>query len=190
MPGERGRMKAPVRELMRSWRGLTLLETAAVMLIVAIITVPLVAVARGLIVLPVQWQDNLGTVRDAREALHLVASDARQAACYTEGTSPGDYGTFTWTDYTETPAIVFNVRYYSDTAHPDGSRNMVREETIDALPPRTSSIGDVEEFSIRQEGRMIRAWVKVPSQPDEDSDRYLLQIAAQMRPTGPAIADC
>lgn len=190
MPGERERMTASGRELLNSWRGLTLLETAAVMLIVAIITVPLVAVARGLIVLPVQWQENLGAVRDAREALHWVASDARQAACYAEGGSAGDYGTFTWTDYTETEAIEFSVRYYSDTAHSDGSRNILREETIDASPPRTSSVGDVEEFSIRQEGRIIRAWVRVPSQPDDDSDPSLLQIAALMRPTGPATADC
>ena len=95
-------MTASRHSLLGSWRGLTLLETAAVMLIVAILTVPLVAVASRLIVLPAEWQVNLGTVRDAREALHLVASDARQAACFTEGNSEGDYGTFTWTDFSET----------------------------------------------------------------------------------------
>lgn len=183
-------MTASGRALLRSWRGLTLLETAAVMLIIAIVTVPLVAVAGRLIVLPVQWQENLGTVRDAREALHWVASDARQAACYMEGDFVGDYGTFTWTDYTETPAREFRVRYYSDTAHSDGSHNLLREETIDASPSRTLSIGTMEEFSIMQEGRIIRARVRIPSLPEEDSDASLLQIAALMRPGGPAIADC
>ena len=105
------------------------------MLIVAILTVPLVAVAGRLIVLPVEWQENLGEVRDSREALHWVASDARQAACFTEGDSENDYGTFKWTDYTETPAREFSVRYYSDTAHSDGSRNLLlREEIVDDSP--------------------------------------------------------
>ena len=178
------------RRALGSWQGLTLLETAAVMLIVAIITVPLVAVAGRLIVLPVEWQENLGTVRDAREALHWVASDARQAACFTAGDSEDDYGTFTWTDYTETPAREFSVRYYSDTAPSEGSRNLLREEIVDASPPRTISVGDVEEFSIRQEDRLIRAWVKIPSWEVEGSDASQLGISALMRPGGPAIADC
>ncbi len=167
-----------------------MLETAAVMLIVAILTVPLVAVAGRLIVLPVEWQENLGEVRDSREALHWVASDARQAACFTEGRSEGDYGTFKWTDYTEPTAREFSVRYYSDTAHPDGSRNLLRDEIVGDSPPRTIPIGDVEEFSIRQENRLIRAWVKIPSWAEEGSDSPLLGISALMRPDGPAPADC
>lgn len=178
------------RRVLGSSQGLTLLETAAVMLIVAILTVPLVAVAGRLIVLPVEWQENLGEVRDAREALHWVASDARQAACFTEGDAEGNFGTFTWTDYTETPAREFSVRYYSDTAHSDGSRNLMREETFNASPRRTIPIGDVEEFSIRQEDRLIRAWVRIPSWAEEGSDAPLLGIATMMRPGGPAIADC
>ena len=178
------------RRLLGSSQGLTLLETAAVMLIVAILTVPLVAVAGRLIVLPVEWQENLGTVRDAREALHWVASDARQAACYMEGEFVGDYGTFTWTDYTETPAREFRVRYYSDTARSDGSHNLLREETIDASPPRTIRIGDVSEFSISPDDRLVRAWVKIPSWAEEGSDAPLLGISALMRPRRPAIADC
>ena len=178
------------RRVLGSSQGLTLLETAAVMLIVAILTVPLVAVAGRLIVLPVEWQENLGTVRDAREALHMVASDARQAACYIEGDSEGDYGTFKWTDYTETPAREFIVRYYSDTAHSNGSRKLLREETVDASPPRTIPIGDVLEFSISPEERLIRAWVKIPSWAEEGSDAPLLGISALMRPGGPATADC
>ncbi|MYB48853.1 MAG: type II secretion system protein [Dehalococcoidia bacterium] len=178
------------RRVLGSSQGLTLLETAAVMLIVAILTVPLVAVAGRLIVLPVEWQENLGTVRDAREALHLVASDARQAACYIEGDSEDDYGTFKWTDYTETPTREFRVRYYSDTAYSDGSRNLLREEIIDASPPRTIPIGDVSEFGISLEERLIRAWVKIPSWAEKGSDAPLLGISALMRPGGPASADC
>ncbi len=178
------------RRVLGSSQGLTLLETAAVMLIVAILTVPLVAVAGRLIVLPVEWQENLGEVRDSREALHLVASDARQAACYIEGDSKNDYGTFKWTDYTETPAREFRVRYYSDTPHSNGSRNLLREEIVDVSPPRTIPIGNVEEFSIRPEGRLIRAWVRIPTLPGEGPDASLLQIAALMRPGGPASADC
>jgi len=178
------------RRVLGSSQGLTLLETAAVMLIVAILTVPLVAVAGRLIVLPLEWQENLGTVRDAREALHLVASDARQAACYIEGDSEGDYGTFKWTDYTATPAREFRVRYYSDTAYSDGSRNLLREEIVDASPPRTTPIGDVSEFGISLEERLIRVWVKIPSWAEEGSDAPLLEISALMRPGGPASADC
>ena len=178
------------RRLLGSSQGLTLLETAAVMLIVAILTVPLVAVAGRLIVLPVEWQENLGEVRDSREALHLVASDARQAACYIEGNSEDDFGTFKWTDYTETPAREFRVRYYSDKVHSDGSRNLLREEIVDASPPRTLPIGDVSEFGIRQEERLIRAWVKIPSWAEEGSDAPQLEISALMRPRRPAIADC
>ena len=55
---------------------------------------------------------------------------------------------------------------------------------------RTIPIGDVEEFSIRQEDRLIRAWVRMPSLPGEGPDASLLQIAALMRPGGPATADC
>ena len=183
-------MTASRHSLLGSWRGLTLLETAAVMLIVAILTVPLVAVASRLIVLPAEWQVNLGTVRDAREALHLVASDARQAACYTEGNSEGDYGTFTWTDFSETVARRFSVRYYSDATQPDESRSLMREETVNASPARSMHIGSVREFSIRQDGRLIRAWVRLPSWAEEGTDAPLLGIAALMRPGGPAIADC
>lgn len=183
-------MTAPRHKLLSSWRGLTLLETAAVMLIVAMLTVPLVAVASRLIILPVEWQENLGTVRDAREALHLVASDARQAACYTEGDSVGDYGTFTWTDYTETAARSFSVRYFSSATQRDGSLSLMREETVDASPARSTHIGSVWKFSIRQDGRLIRAWVRVPSWAEEGSDAPLLGIAALMRPEGPANADC
>ena len=53
-------MTATRRARMGPWTGLTLLETAAVMLILAVLAVPLVAVAARLIVLPVEWQDNLG----------------------------------------------------------------------------------------------------------------------------------
>ena len=178
------------RRLLGSWRGLTLLETAAVMLIVAILTVPLVAVAGRLIVLPVEWQENLGEVRDSREALHWVASDARQAACFTEGDSENDYGTFTWTDYTEPPAREFRVHYYLDTAQTDGPRILVREETVDALPSRRISIGDVEGFKVTREDRLIRAEVRIPSWAEEGSDSPLLGISAMMRPGGPATADC
>ncbi len=183
-------MTASGRAILGSWQGLTLLETAAVMLIVAILTVPLVAVASRLIVLPVEWQENLGTVRDAREALHLVASDARQAACFTQGNSLGHYGTFTWTDYTETTGRSFSVRYYSNATQPDGSFSLMREETVDAAPARSMQIGTVREFSIRQDDRLIRAWVRVPSLADEGSDAPLLGVSALMRPGGPAIADC
>ena len=184
-------MTASRHSLLGSWRGLTLLETAAVMLIVAILTVPLVAVASRLIVLPAEWQVNLGTVRDAREALHLVASDARQAACFTDGNSVDYYyGTFTWTDYTESAARRFSVRYYSNATQPDGSRSLMREETVNASPARSMHIGSVREFSIRQDGRLIRAWVRLPSWAEEGTDAPLLGIAALMRPGGPAIADC
>lgn len=178
------------QRVLGSWQGLTLLETAAVMLIVAILTVPLVAVASRLIVLPVEWQENLGTVRDAREALHLVASDARQAACYMEGDSEGHYGTFTWTDYAETAARSFSVRYFSNATQPDGSLNLVREATVDGSPVRSIQIGSVREFSIRQDNRLIRAWARIPSWGEEGSDVPLLGITALMRPGGPAIADC
>ena len=178
------------RRVPGSWQGLTLLETAAVMLIVAILTVPLVAVASRLIVLPAEWQENLGAVRDAREALHLVASDARQAACYTEGNSVDDYGTFTWTDYSETVGRSFSVRYYSDGTQPDGSRSLMREEAVDASPARSMHIGSVWEFNISQDGRLIRAWVRMPSWGEEGSDAPLLGVSALMRPGGPAIADC
>ena len=183
-------MTASRRAFLGSWQGLTLLETAAVMLIVAILTVPLVAVASRLIVLPVEWQENLGAVRDAREALHLVASDARQAACFTEGNSLGYYGTFTWTDYTESAARNFSVRYFSNATQPDGSFSLMRAETVDAAPARSMHIGSVREFSIRQDGRLIRAWVRIPSWAEEGSDAPLLGIAALMRPDGPAIAGC
>jgi hypothetical protein len=160
------------------------------MLIMAILTVPLVAIAGRLIVLPVEWQENLGQVRDAREALHWVASDARQAACFTAGGTEDDYGTFKWTDYTETPAREFSVRYYSDTTHSDGSRNLLRDEIVNASPPRTIRIGDVSEFSISPDDRLVRAWVKIPSWAEENSDAPLLGISALMRPGGPASADC
>ena len=178
------------RRLLGSSQGLTLLETAAVMLIVAILTVPLVAVAGRLIVLPVEWQENLGEVRDSREALHWVASDARQAACFMEGDLENDYGTFMWTDYTEPPAREFRVHYYLDTAQTDEPRILVREETVDALPSRRISIGDVEGFKVTREDRLIRAEVRMPSRLGEGPDASLLQIAAFMRPSGPAIEDC
>ena len=178
------------RRVFGSSQGLTLLETAAVMLIVAILTVPLVAVANRLIVLPVEWQENLGEVRDSREALHRVASDARQAVCFKEGNSLGDYGTFTWTDYTEPAAMSFNVRYFSNATQPDGSISLMREETTDASLVRSTQVGYVQEFSIRQDGRLIRAWVRIPSWEEEGSDPPLLGIAALMRPEGPVLADC
>ena len=183
-------MIATRRARMGPWSGLTLLETAAVMLIVAILAVPLVAVAARLIVLPVEWQNNLGDVRDAREALHWVASDARQAACYTESQFEGSLGTFEWTDYTETPAREFSVRYSLTTPDADGRQELMRAETVDALQPNTITIGYVEGFDIRQNGRLIYARAQVPSRSTGDSDVPPLEIAALMRPSGQAIADC
>ena len=177
-------MTAPRPTLLGSSRGLTLLETAAVLLIVAILAVPLVGMASRLIVLPVEWQENLGAIRDAREALHLVASDARQAACFTERTDDGEHGTFTWTDYTETPARKFSVHYYLDAGG-----NLMREEAVDVSPPRTTAIGPVEKFEIQPpDGRLIRARVRNPSRAAEGSDAPPLEIAAMMRPDDPA--DC
>ena len=178
-------MTAPRPTFLGSSQGLTLLETAAVLLIVAILAVPLVGVASQLIVLPVEWQENLGAMRDAREALHLVASDARQAACFTEGTDDGEHGTFKWTDYTETPVRKFSVHYYLDA-----EGNLMREETVDDSPPRTTAIGHVEKFEIWQEEdrRLIRASVRNPSRAAEGPDAPLLKIAAMMRPDDPS--DC
>ena len=183
-------MTALRHSLLGSWRGLTLLETAAVMLIVAILTVPLVAVASRLIVLPAEWQESVGAVRDAREALHWVASDARQAACYTEGDSDGDHGTFRWTDFTETGARKFSVRYHSNATPMEGTRNLMREERVDASPPRTILIGSVTDFDVRRDERLVRARVRDPARSEEGSDAPPLEIAAMMRPGGPAIADC
>ncbi len=183
-------MTATRRAHTGAWSGLTLLETAAVMLIVAVLAVPMVAVAARLIVLPVEWQNNLGDVRDAREALHWVASDARQAACYTESQLEGYIGTFEWTDYTETPAREFSVRYSLGAPDSDGRQELMRAETVDALQPKTITIGYVEGFNIRQNGRLIHVEVRVPSRSTGDSDVPPLEIAALMRPSGQAIADC
>lgn len=183
-------MTATRRAHTGAWSGLTLLETAAVMLIVAVLAVPMVAVAARLIVLPVEWQNNLGDVRDAREALHWVASDARQAACYTESQSEGHIGTFEWTDYTETPAREFSVRYSLTTPDADGRQELLRAETVDALQPKTITIGYVEGFNIRRNGRLIHAEVHVPSRSIQDPNISPLEIAALMRPSGQAIADC
>lgn len=183
-------MTASRRVRLGPWSGLTLLETAAVMLILAVLAVPLVAVASRFIVLPVEWQENLGAARDAREALRWVASDARQAACYAEPEFEGYFGTFTWTDYSETPARHFSVRYFLDTPDPDGRQELLRAETVDASQPRTIAIGYVEGFDIRQNGRLIHAEARVPSRSLEDPDVPPLEIAALMRPSGQAIADC
>ncbi len=178
------------RRAMEAWRGMTLLETAATLIIVAIITVPLAAVASRLIVLPVDWQENLEESRQAREALHWVASDARQTACYSTGYSPDAYGTFRWTDYTESTARTFSVQYYSNVAQADGTANLIREETVDNLPGRKLSFDSVRNFGIRQDGRLIRAWVGEPLPSAEVFDSPQLEIAALMRPEGPAITDC
>ena len=183
-------MTASRRARLGPWSGLTLLETAAVMLIMAVLAVPLVAVAGRFITLPVQWQENLGDVRDAREALHWVASDARQAACFSEPQFEGYLGTFEWTDYTETPARHFSVRYSLGAPDADGRQELVRAETVDLSQPKTITIGYVEGFNIRQYGRLIHAEVRVPSRSAQDSEVPPLEIAALMRPSGQAIADC
>ena len=183
-------MTATRRARMGPWTGLTLLETAAVMLILAVLAVPLVAVAARFIVLPVEWQNNLGDVRDAREALHWVASDARQAACFKELQFDGYIGTFEWTDYTETPARQFSVRYSLGTPNSDGRQELMRAETVDASQPKTIAIGYVEGFEIRQSDRLIYARVRVPTRTTMDSDVSPLEIAALMRPGGQAIANC
>lgn len=178
-------MTAPRPILLGSSQGLTLLETVAVLLIVAILAVPLAGVASRLIVLPVEWQENLGAMRDARQVLHLVASDARQAECFTGGSDEGgEHGTFTWTDYTETPVRKFSVLYYLDT-----EGNLMREETVDDSPPQTIDIGRVEKFEIQPpDDRLIRASVRNPSRAAEGSDAPSLEIAAMMRPDDPS--DC
>lgn len=167
-----------------------MLETAAVLLISAIIAAPLVAIVIKLIILPVEWRENVEAVWDTRKALNWVAMDARQAGCYTPGESDSDHGTFEWTDYTATEARKVKVRYYSEMMSPKGMRRLTREETVNDSPPRTLVVGSVEDFGIRQEGRLVHAWVAVPTLSGKGSDTLALEVAAMMRPSGPSVAHC
>jgi hypothetical protein len=107
-------------------RGVSLLETAVALLIVAIITVPLVGIASQFLLIPVDWQANITSNRDARHAVRLMSEDVRRSLVYSPAEEP-DYGTFAWTDYTLPSPRHYAVRYFYDAS----TSSITRAETVD-----------------------------------------------------------
>ena len=127
--------------LLRSPQGVTIIEMAVVLFIVALIAVPLAGIASRFLGLPTEWQANMTAMRDAREAVKWVADDARQAACFYVRTGL-DYGTFTWIDYAAFPTERFEVTYFYDTS----TTSVMREEAVNNLTTTRPVIDTIAEY--------------------------------------------
>lgn len=194
-------MIARPRPVLRPCEGLTALETAAVLLITAIVAVPLLAIATRIVALPVEWQANMEATRDAREVLRQVADDARQASCVRQFGIEEDpeasstHWTFTWMDYLKEKYFVVEYHVEDDVVvrevHSESFSNVMHSDarcsTIGVLfgPPRR--MGPVAHFDIRftpvpVDGTDDRCIVNARVKPSRPEDAPIQEIAAMMRP--------
>jgi hypothetical protein len=159
---------------------------AVVLFIVALVAVPLAAIASQFFILPTEWQANVTAMRDAREAVKWVADDARQAACFEIGFEP-DYGTLSWTDYTVSSPIRFNVRYFYESS----TTSLIREEVggdLTTTRPIIDTIAEYDDFWLSLEAsdkadRIIRASAIATTESVRDTYQRTHDIAVMMRPS-------
>ena len=96
--------------MLRSQRGLTLIELVVSLAISTVITTGAVAILIQLNVLPIRAGAHLLVQAELRTASSWIRADSMQSQSFTPGTSP-EYGTFQWTDLSLVPAEARQVTY-------------------------------------------------------------------------------
>ncbi len=177
------------RSARNSQAGVTLLELVAGLAIAGLIMVPLAGIIRQFIYIPAQWSAQITVMRETRNAVRWIADDARQARSFVATSTSPDYGTFDWTDYTQSPPSNHSVRYYFISSTVTSTGSLMRQEAIDDGLPQTthvaSHIGGYADVSIQETGGLVVASVTSTAETMHDTITRNAIIKAKMRPLLP-----
>ena len=134
---------------MKNQMGVTLVEVAVTLAVMGLIIGPSLLILRDFFAIPTRASISVSLLQKTRQATGVIANDIRNATSFTPGTG-ADYGTFVWTDLTDTPSTDHVVRYFYSSE----DKTLVREETINIQDPEatvvTRNIENQSDISIEE----------------------------------------
>ena len=141
-------------EFLRFQNGISLLELAVTLAIVAVISVPLIGIISQIFSSPLQWNAEMTATNDSSQVVQFISDDALQAQKITILDKP-EYVTFEWVNHGTFPSIAYNVTYSYD----EESKSIKRTEKINDDQPSTSSydsINSYEDVVIEKTGSLVK----------------------------------
>lgn len=165
-------------------RGVSLIEIALVLAVGGLILPPLAGILYQLRWIPFQQAHQLSIDHSMRQIASWVSEDSRMAQSFAPGSDP-EYGTFGWTDYTESPAVSYSARYYWD----DGA--LVRDFDDGAGTTTTRIATNVREYSdvtFRVAGGLVTVRATATRDAVRSAISRTADIRVQARPFGLASA--
>ena len=97
-------------EFLRFQNGISLLELAVSLAIVAVISVPLIGIISQIFSSPLQWNAEMTATNNSSQVVQLITDDALQAQKITILDKP-EYVTFEWVNHGTFPSITYSVTY-------------------------------------------------------------------------------
>ncbi|MBS96916.1 MAG: hypothetical protein FI687_01635 [SAR202 cluster bacterium] len=141
-------------EFLRFQNGISLLELAVTLAIVAVISVPLIGIISQIFSSPLQWNAEMTATNNSSQVVQLITDDALQAQNITILDKP-DYVTLEWVNHSTFPSITYKVTYSYD----EDSKSIKRIEKINDDQASTSLYGSIdlyEDVVIEKKGSLVK----------------------------------
>ena len=141
-------------EFLRFQNGISLLELAVTLAIVAVISVPLIGIISQIFSSPLQWNAEMTATNESSQVVQFISDDALQAQKITILDKP-EYVRFEWVNHGTFPSITYSVTYSYD----EDSKSIKRIEKINDDQTSTSSydsINSYEDVAIEKTGSLVK----------------------------------
>ena len=141
-------------EFLRFQNGISLLELAVTLAIVAVISVPLIGIISQIFSSPLQWNTEMTATNNSSQVVQLITDDALQAQKITILDKP-EYVTFEWVNHSTFPSITYSVTYSYD----EDSKSIKRIEKINDDQTSTISYDSIdlyEDVVIEKTGSLVK----------------------------------
>ena len=141
-------------EFLRFQNGISLLELAVTLAIVAVISVPLIGIISQIFSSPLQWNAEMTATNESSQVVQFISDDALQAQKITILDKP-DYVTFEWVNHGTFPSIIYSVTYSYD----EDSKSIKRTEKINDDQTSISSYDSIDSYEdvvIEKTGSLVK----------------------------------
>ena len=141
-------------EFLRFQNGISLLELAVTLAIVAVISVRLIGIISQIFSSPLQWNAEMTATNESSQVVQFISDDALQAQKITILDKP-EYVRFEWVNHGTFPSITYSVTYSYD----EDSKSIKRIEKINDDQTSTSSydsINSYEDVAIEKTGSLVK----------------------------------